>query len=160
MSTQQRRFTINGVPRQLMVADEQTLAEMLREQLGLTGCKVGCDQAVCGACTVLVDGVPITACACFAVMVEGTSVETIEGLSPRGQLDPVQQAFAETGAVQCGFCTAGMIMSVHALLRRDPNPNDATISHWLEAHVCRCTGYTAILDAVRIAARRLRQEAA
>ena len=164
MSTSERSFTVNGVTRRLMVADEQTLAEMLREQLGLTGCKVGCDQAVCGACTVLVDGVPVTACACFAVMVEGASIETIEGLGEglgrRGQLDPVQLAFVETGAVQCGYCTAGMIMSVHALLRRDPNPDDATIRHWLEAHVCRCTGYAAILDAVRLAAKRMMQRVA
>ncbi|WP_428540692.1 (2Fe-2S)-binding protein [Rhodopila sp.] len=160
MSTRERSYTINGVTRRLVVADEQTLAEMLREQLGLTGCKVGCDQAVCGACTVLVDGIPVTACACFAAMVEGATIETIEGLSPRGQLDAVQQAFVECGAVQCGFCTAGMIMSVHALLRRDANPDEATIRHWLEAHVCRCTGYSAILDAVRIAARRMAREAA
>lgn len=159
MSTSERSFTVNGVTRRLMVADEQTLAEMLREQLGLTGCKVGCDQAVCGACTVLVDGVPITACASFAAMAEGAIIETIEGLARRGQLDPVQQAFVEAGAVQCGYCTAGMIMSVHALLRRDPDPDDATIRHWLEAHVCRCTGYTAILDAVRQAARRLARAA-
>jgi carbon-monoxide dehydrogenase small subunit len=158
MSTSERRFIVNGTVRAVMVADEQTLAELLREQLGLTGCKVGCDQAVCGACTVLVEGVPMTACSTFAVMVEDAAIETIEGLSPRGRLDPVQQAFAETGAVQCGFCTAGMIMSVHALLRRDPDPDDATIRHWLEAHVCRCTGYNAILDAVRLAARRMARE--
>lgn len=160
MSTRECGFTVNGVARRLTVADEQTLAEMLREQLGLTGCKVGCDQAVCGACTVLVDSVPVTACACFAVTVEGASIETIEGLGGRGRLDPVQLAFVETGAVQCGFCSAGMIMSVHALLRRDPNPDDATIRHWLEAHVCRCTGYAAILDAVRLAAKRMMLEAA
>ena len=160
MSTREHGFTVNGVPRRLNVADEQTLAEMLREQLGLTGCKVGCDQAVCGACTVLVDGVPVTACACFAAVVEGAAIETIEGLAPRGQLDPVQQAFVEAGAVQCGFCTAGMIMSVHALLRRNPEPDNASISHWLEAHVCRCTGYTAILDAVRLAAKRMARDPA
>ena len=160
MSARERSFTINGAGRRLMVADEQTLAEVLREQLGLTGCKVGCDQAMCGACTVLVNGVPVTACACFAAVVEGAVIETIEGLSPRGQLDPVQLAFVETGAVQCGFCTAGMIMSVHGLLRRDPDPDDATIRHWLEAHVCRCTGYTSILDAVRLAAKRMVRRAA
>jgi carbon-monoxide dehydrogenase small subunit len=160
MSTSERGFTVNGVGRRLMVADEQTLAEMLREQLGLTGCKIGCDQAVCGACTVLVDGVPVTACACFAATVEGAAIETIEGLSPRGQLDPVQRAFVQAGAVQCGYCTAGMIMSVHALLHQDPDPDDATIRQWLEAHVCRCTGYTAILDAVRLAAKTLAREAA
>jgi aerobic-type carbon monoxide dehydrogenase small subunit (CoxS/CutS family) len=160
MSTRERSFIVNGVTRTLMVADEQTLAEMLREQLGLTGCKVGCDQAVCGACTVLVDGVPVAACGCFAAMVEGAAIETIEGLSGRGRLDAVQLAFVETGAVQCGFCTAGLIMSVHGLLRRDPDPDDATIRHWLEAHVCRCTGYAAILAAVRLAAVRLPREAA
>lgn len=156
-----RTFIVNGVNRTLDVADNQILAEMLREQLGLTGCKIGCDQAVCGACTVLLDGVPVTACATFAVVAEGKRIETIEGLAPgRGMLDPVQQAFAEVGAVQCGFCTGGMIMSVHALLRRDPDPDDATIKHWLEAHVCRCTGYGMILDAVRLAARRLLQRSA
>jgi carbon-monoxide dehydrogenase small subunit len=149
-----RCFIVNGVTRSLDVADNQTLAELLREQLGLTGCKVGCDQGVCGACTVLVDGVPVAACSSFAFMADGASIETIEGLA-RGRIDPVQQAFLETGAVQCGFCTAGLIMSVHALLRRDPDPDDATISHWLEAHVCRCTGYTAILNAVRLAAKRM-----
>jgi carbon-monoxide dehydrogenase small subunit len=155
-----KTFIVNGTARTLDVADNQTLAEMLREQLGLTGCKIGCDQAVCGACTVLMDGVPVTACATFAAVAEGARIETIEGLSPRGQLDPVQQAFAETGAVQCGYCTAGLVMSVHALLRRDPDPDDATVKHWLEAHVCRCTGYNAILEAVRLAAGRMLQRAA
>ena len=160
MSTQLRIFTVNGKTRSVLVADEQTLAEFLREQLGLTGCKIGCDQAVCGACTVLVDGDPVAACSSFAFMAEGTSIETIEGLAPRGRLDPVQQAFIETGAVQCGFCSAGLILSVHALLRRDSNPDDATISHWLEAHVCRCTGYNAILSAVKLAAKRMMQATA
>jgi carbon-monoxide dehydrogenase small subunit len=150
-----RSFIVNGVARELKVADSQTLADMLRDQLGLTGCKVGCDQGLCGACTVLIDGVPVAACSCFAFMVEGAKIETIEGLAPRGRIDPVQQAFLETGAVQCGFCSAGLILSVHALLRRVPEPDDPTISHWLEAHVCRCTGYTAILNAVRLAARRM-----
>jgi aerobic carbon-monoxide dehydrogenase small subunit len=150
-----RSFIVNGVARELMVANSQTLADMLRDQLGLTGCKVGCDQGLCGACTVLIDGAPVAACSCFAFMVEGAKIETIEGLAPRGRIDPVQQAFLETGAVQCGFCSAGLILSVHALLRRVPEPDDATISHWLEAHVCRCTGYTAILNAVRLAARRM-----
>ena len=105
MSTE-RMFIINGVMRRVMVADEQTLADMLRDQLGLTGCKVGCDQALCGACTVLVDGVPVAACSQFAFMAEGTTIETVEGLASRDRFDPVQQAFLEVGAVQCGFCTA------------------------------------------------------
>ena len=120
----------------------------------------GCDQAVCGACTVLLDGQPVAACSTFAFMAEGAEITTIEGLAARDRLDPVQQAFLETGAVQCGFCTAGLVLSVHALLRRIPDPDDATIAHWLEAHVCRCTGYAAILDAVRLAARRMMQVAA
>jgi carbon-monoxide dehydrogenase small subunit len=153
-------FTVNGVSRELMVADEQTLADLLRDQLGLTGCKVGCDQAVCGACTVLMGGNPVAACSTFAFMAEGAEITTIEGLAARDRLDPVQQAFLETGAVQCGFCAAGLVLSVHALLRRVPDPDDATIAHWLEAHVCRCTGYVAILDAVRLAARRMMQVAA
>lgn len=160
MSTQRRTFTVNGVARSVMVADEQTLADMLRDQLGLIGCKIGCDQAVCGACTVLVNGTPVAACSCFACTAEAATIETIEGLAQRDRLDPVQQAFLEAGAVQCGFCTPGLVMSVHALLRCIPNPDDATIRHWLEAHVCRCTGYEAILHAVRLAATRTVQEAA
>lgn len=155
-----RTFTVNGTARTLAVEDHQTLAEMLREQLGLTGCKIGCDQAACGACTVLVDGVPVAACATFAAMVENKSILTIEGLSLQGGLDPVQQAFAETGAVQCGFCSAGMILSVHALLRHDPDPDEPTIRQWLEANICRCTGYTAIIQAVRLAALRIQRRAA
>jgi carbon-monoxide dehydrogenase small subunit len=154
------KFTVNSVARDLVVADNQTLADLLRDQLGLTGCKVGCDQGLCGACTVLVDGVPVAACSSFAFMAEGASVTTIEGLAERNRIDTVQEAFIETGAVQCGFCSAGMILSVHALLRRVPDPDDTTIAHWLEAHVCRCTGYTAILAAVRLAASRKRQIAA
>jgi carbon-monoxide dehydrogenase small subunit len=148
--------TVNDVPRALKVADHQTLAEMLREQLGLTGCKIGCDQAACGACTVLVDGIPTAACATFAAMADGKSILTIEGLSPNGGLDPVQQAFADTGAVQCGFCTAGMILSTHALLRLHPDPDEATILHWLEGNICRCTGYTPIIEAIRLAVERQR----
>jgi carbon-monoxide dehydrogenase small subunit len=160
MTVQSRDFVINGLRRRLIVEDAQTLADLLRDQVGLTGCKVGCDQAVCGACTVLADGVPIAACSTFAFTVEGAELLTIEGLAPRGQLDPVQQAFLEAGAVQCGFCTAGLILSVHALLQRTPDPDDATILDWLGAHVCRCTGYNAILDAVRLAARRVSARAA
>jgi carbon-monoxide dehydrogenase small subunit len=160
MTAALRAFTVNGKARRLLVEDSQTLADMLRDQLGLTGCKIGCDQAVCGACTVLADGAPIAACSTFAFMVEGADILTIEGLAPRSRMDAVQQAFLEAGAVQCGFCTAGLILSVHALLRGTPDPDDAAIADWLGAHVCRCTGYSAILDAVRLAARRLRTQAA
>lgn len=155
MSTSLRTFIVNGVTRRVAVADEQTLADLLHDELGLTGCKVGCDQGVCGACTVLVDLVPIAACSSFAFTVEGTQILTIEGLAPRGGLDPVQQAFLDAGAVQCGFCTAGLILSTHALLRRHPAPGDATITAWLDGHVCRCTGYASIVAAIRLAASRL-----
>ncbi len=153
----ERRYIVNGVVRSLPVADHATLADMLRDQLGLLGCKVGCDQAMCGACTVLVDQIPVAACSTFACMVDGAAILTIEGLAEHGRPDPVQMSFLEAGAVQCGFCTSGMILSVHALLRTNPNPDDATIAHWLEAHVCRCTGYNAIMAAVRLAATRMRQ---
>jgi carbon-monoxide dehydrogenase small subunit len=160
MTSVTRAFTVNGKPRHVAVADSQTLADMLRDQLGLTGCKIGCDQAVCGACTVLVNGTPVAACSTFAFMAEGAEILTIEGLSPRGRMGVVQQAFLEAGAVQCGFCTAGLILSVHALLRATPHPDDAAIADWLGGHVCRCTGYNAILDAVRLAAQRLQTQAA
>jgi carbon-monoxide dehydrogenase small subunit len=160
MNTTQRGFIINGVARTLPVEDRQNLADLLRDQLGLAGCKVGCDQAVCGACTVLVDGRPVAACTTFAFMVEGAEITTIEGLATGARLDPVQQAFLEAGAVQCGFCTAGLVLSVHALLARTPNPDDAAIRAWLGANVCRCTGYASILNAVRAAARQMLAEAA
>jgi aerobic-type carbon monoxide dehydrogenase small subunit (CoxS/CutS family) len=143
--------TINGVSRSLTIAPNLVVADLLREQLALTGCKIGCDQAVCGSCTVLVDDMPMAACATFAFELDGKSVTTIEGLSADGS-HPVQQAFLRNSAFQCGFCTPGMILSVVALLKLHPNPNDSTIREWLNANICRCTGYQAIVDAVRQAA--------
>jgi carbon-monoxide dehydrogenase small subunit len=122
----------------------------------LTGCKVGCDQAVCGACTILVDGEPQTACTTFAFELDGKTVTTIEGLGSglaNGTLHPVQRAFLDHTAFQCGFCTPGMILSVTALLARHPDPDEATIRRWLNANICRCTGYAMIIDAVKAAAR-------
>jgi len=144
-------LTINGTPRRLTVAPNLVLADLLREALGLTGCKIGCDQAVCGACTVLVDGLPTTACTTFAFELDGKSLVTIEGLGDGGT-HPVQRAFLDHTAFQCGFCTPGMILSVVALLARHPDPDEATIRQWLSANVCRCTGYQMIIDAVRAAA--------
>jgi carbon-monoxide dehydrogenase small subunit len=146
-------ITVNGTRRRLSVAPNQVLADLLREELQLTGCKIGCDQAVCGACTVLVDGLPMTACTTFAFELDGKALTTIEGLSD-GALHPVQQAFLEHTAFQCGFCTPGMILSVAALLARHPDPDEATIRQWLNANICRCTGYQMIIDAVRAAAGR------
>jgi carbon-monoxide dehydrogenase small subunit len=143
--------TINGRKQRFEVAPRRVLVDVLREDLHLTGCKIGCDQAVCGACTVLVDGSPTTACTTFAFEIDGKEVTTIEGLGP-GASDPVQRAFLECGAFQCGFCTPGMVLSVKALLRRHPDPDDAQIRQWLNANICRCTGYQMIIDAVRTAA--------
>jgi carbon-monoxide dehydrogenase small subunit len=144
-------LTVNGRPHRLSVAPNRVLADLLREDLLLTGCKIGCDQAVCGACTVLVDGTPATACTTFAFELDGKSVVTIEGLGD-GTAHRVQRAFLANTAFQCGFCTPGMVLSVTALLARHPDPDEATIRLWLNANICRCTGYQMIVDAVREAA--------
>ena len=144
-------LTVNGRSHRLNFAPRRILADLLREDLQLTGCKIGCDQAVCGACTVLVDGMPVTACTSFEF--DGKALTTIEGLAADGALDPVQQAFLEYGAFQCGFCTPGMILSVKALLARHPDPDKPLIRQWLNANICRCTGYQMIVEAVQAAAR-------
>ena len=143
--------TVNGEQRACMVPTNLVLADFLREKLGLKGCKVACDAAACGACTVLVDGRPVAACSAFAFGIDGADVLTIEGVGA-GAPDPVQQAFLECDAFQCGFCTPGMILSVKALLARHPDPDDAAIREWLGANLCRCTGYEMIIDAVKAAA--------
>jgi aerobic carbon-monoxide dehydrogenase small subunit len=146
-------LTVNGKVRELAVAPNAVLADLLRDRLALNGCKVACDEGVCGACTVLVDGIPVAACATFAFAVDGRSITTIEGLGRPGALDRVQAAFLATGAFQCGFCTSGMIMSIVALLSRDHDPDDEKIRDWLGGNLCRCTGYRQIIDAVRHAIR-------
>lgn len=140
---------INDVPRTCQAAPNAVLADVLRDTFGLQGCKIACDQAVCGACTVLMDDKPVAACATFAFAAEGRSVSTVEGLLQDGLLHAVQTAFLDNSAFQCGFCTSGMIMSVVALLKINPSPDDHTIREWLGGNVCRCTGYSRILDAVR-----------
>jgi aerobic carbon-monoxide dehydrogenase small subunit len=147
---------VNGRHRSLSVATNRTLAEVIREDFHLLGCKVACDGEVCGACTVLVDGAPVAACSTLAFQADGARIETIEGLSDGGDLHPVQQAFLEENAFQCGFCTAGFVLSVKALLAAYPEPDDETILDWLKSNVCRCTGYKTILAATRSAAERLR----
>ena len=141
--------TVNGRAQLLSVLPRRVLADLLREDLQLLGCKIGCDQAACGACTVLVDGMPVTACTTFAFELDGKAVTTIEGLSEGNKLDPVQRAFLEHGAFQCGFCTPGMILSVKALLARHADPDEVLIRQWLNANICRCTGYQMIIEAVR-----------
>ncbi len=150
-------LTLNGSALRASVAPELMLADFLRDQCGLTGTKIGCDQATCGACTVLMDGVPAASCATFAWQVDGAAVTTIEGLAANGALDPVQEAFKAKSAFQCGYCTPGMILLAKALLAANPAPDRATIRDWLSANVCRCTGYQMIVEAVEDAARRRRE---
>jgi carbon-monoxide dehydrogenase small subunit len=145
--------TVNRRTYRLNVPPNRVVADLLREDLQLAGCKIGCDQAVCGACTVLVDGLPVTACTTFVFELDGTAVTTIEGLSKGGTLHPIQRAFLEHSAFQCGFCTPGMILSVKALLERHHDPDEMTIRQWLDANICRCTGYQMIIEAVRTAAK-------
>ncbi len=160
-------FTLNGAPVETATTTATVLADLLREGRDGRGTRLACERAVCGACTVLVDGVPRASCSVFAFEVEGCAVQTIEGLAPDrgpgqaadGELSPVQAAFADNSAFQCGFCTAGMILLTEALLTRDPDPNDATIRDWIGSNICRCTGYSLILEAVRDAARRRRETA-
>jgi carbon-monoxide dehydrogenase small subunit len=145
-------MTVNGAPRTCEVASNAVLADVLRDALGLRGCKVACDQGVCGACTVLMDGRPVAACATFAFAADGRSVVTVEGLAQDGILHAVQASFLENAAFQCGFCTSGMMLSIVALLRAHPAPDDDTIRDWLGGNLCRCTGYAQIVEAVRQAA--------
>jgi carbon-monoxide dehydrogenase small subunit len=136
------------------VWEGESLLYVLRERLGLPGAKNACEQGECGSCTVYLDDVPVCACLVAAGQAEGRQVRTVEGLAEGDRLDPVQEAFAESGAVQCGFCTPGLIVQAHDLLERVPHPSDAEIREALAGNLCRCTGYEKILDAVRLAAGR------
>lgn len=140
--------TINQRPMNLSVLPRVTLAEMLRDQLGLTGTKISCGMQVCGVCTVLVDGDPVSACTFLAVDIDGRDVTTIEGIGTSDELHPVQQAFVDHFALQCGFCTPGFVMMTIALLGRNPNPSEEAIVEYLDGNICRCTGYRSIVDAV------------
>jgi 4-hydroxybenzoyl-CoA reductase subunit gamma len=145
------RLTVNGRPREDAVADHALLIDYLREHLGLTGTKRGCDGGECGACTVLVDGEPRLACITLAARCEGAEIETIESLAVGGRMNRLQQAFHEKLGTQCGFCTPGMIMASEALLRRNPAPSEAQIREALSGNLCRCTGYIKIIEAVQTA---------
>jgi aerobic-type carbon monoxide dehydrogenase small subunit (CoxS/CutS family) len=144
--------TVNGRTVEREVPTRQTLAEFLRDELGLTGTKTSCAVQVCGVCTVLVDSEPVSACTYLAVDLDGREVLTIEGLSDGVELHPVQQAFVDSFALQCGFCTPGFVMMAVALLARKQDPSEAEIADYLEGNICRCTGYQPIVSAVRAAA--------
>jgi len=141
-------FTLNGKLIQVDVPPHWTLLRLLREKLGLTGTKEGCGIGECGACTVLVDGIPLHSCLLLAPKVEGKSVETIEGVGSRTALHPLQQSFMDHGAVQCGFCTPGILMSAKALLDRNPHPTKEEVKEAISGHLCRCTGYQQIVEAI------------
>ena len=146
-------ITVNGVRRELAVEPRQLLVHALREQLDLTGTNIGCDTTSCGACTVHLDGESVKSCTVLAVQADGHEVTTIEGLADGDSLHPVQEAFVEAGAVQCGFCTPGLVVATADLLRRTPDPSDDEIREALSGNLCRCTGYEKICDAVRLAAK-------
>jgi 4-hydroxybenzoyl-CoA reductase subunit gamma len=149
MSKRLLRLTVNGRHREDAVADHALLIDYLRDDLGLTGTKRGCDGGECGACTVLVDGKPRLACITLAVRCEGAAVETIEALAANGRMSRLQQAFHEKLGTQCGFCTPGMIMASEALLRRNAAPDETQIREALSGNLCRCTGYVKIIEAVQ-----------
>lgn len=151
---------VNGIAREFHVRPEEMLIDVLRDRLAMTGTKLSCDLGACGACTVLMDGKPVSSCGTFAWQASGADITTIEGLAAAdGTLDPVQRAFVENSAFQCGYCTPGMIMLARALLDRNPSPDRDEIRTWMGANICRCTGYGMIIEAVENAASALREAA-
>lgn len=157
MDKQTARFVVNGKPFETVVEPHITLVEVLRDKLGLTGTKCSCGAAECGACTVLIDGKPILSCCTLAITARDKTILTIEGLAEGNTLHPIQQAFIDHGAVQCGFCTSGMIMTAKALLDENPNPTREEVKEALAGNLCRCTGYVKIVDAVLAAAEAMSQ---
>jgi carbon-monoxide dehydrogenase small subunit len=150
------QLSLNGQPHEIAVEPNWTLLEAVREALGLTGPKEGCGTGDCGACSMMVDGKLITSCLMLAPQADDRSITTIEGLAHNGTLSPVQQAFIDSGGVQCGFCTPGMVMAATALLEKNANPSFEEIREGLAGNLCRCTGYTKIFQAVELAAERMR----
>jgi aerobic carbon-monoxide dehydrogenase small subunit len=156
-TTHEITVTVNGEQRSLEIEPRLLLVHFLREKLGLTGTHVGCDTTSCGACTVLVDGVPIKSCTHFAVQVDGREVKTVEGLAQGAQLHPIQEGFKEEHGLQCGFCTPGMMLVSAALLEENPDPTEEEIRWAISGNICRCTGYQNIVKAVQWAANRLKE---
>jgi aerobic carbon-monoxide dehydrogenase small subunit len=143
---------VNGEPHEVLTEARRTLADVLREEVGLTGTKLGCEHGVCGACTVLMDGSSVRSCLIFAIQAQDAEISTVEGLAKEGTLDHVQQAFTDNHGLQCGFCTAGMLMTTHAMLAENPDPSEEEIRVGLNGNLCRCTGYTNIVKSVAAAA--------
>jgi carbon-monoxide dehydrogenase small subunit len=156
-TTHEITVTVNGEEHSHEVESRLLLIHFLREQLGLTGAHVGCDTSHCGACTVLVDGVPVKSCTHFAVQVDGREVKTVEGLAKGGELHPIQQGFHEEHGLQCGFCTPGMMLVSAALLEENPEPTEEEIRWALSGNICRCTGYQNIVKSVQWAANKLKE---
>jgi aerobic-type carbon monoxide dehydrogenase small subunit (CoxS/CutS family) len=148
-------FTLNGRLQELDVEPHELLLDVIRDRVVLTGAKRSCDVEVCGACTLLVDGRPVSACTTLAFEVRGRSVMTIEGLAEDGKLHPLQQAFIEHGGFQCGFCTPGMILASKALLDEIPNPTEEELKHFMHGNICRCTGYKKIIESIMAAAKEM-----
>ena len=154
------RLSVNGEARELLAPVHHTLLEVLREELGLFGTKHGCELGECGTCAVLVDGRPVLSCLTLPIECEGREITTVEGLARAGRLHPLQQAFAELGAAQCGYCTPGFLLAADALLRENTRPTRPQIAEALAGNLCRCTGYLKIFEAVELAAARSRGESA
>jgi carbon-monoxide dehydrogenase small subunit len=149
------RLKVNGEERELLAPAHHTLLEVLREELGLTGTKHGCELGECGTCTVLLDGRPVLSCLALPVECEGREVVTVEGMAPAGALHPLQQAFVELGAAQCGYCTPGFLLAAQALLAETPRPTREQIAESTAGNLCRCTGYLKIFEAIELAAERM-----
>jgi carbon-monoxide dehydrogenase small subunit len=149
MSRRLLTLTVNGEPKEILVQPYQTLLEVLRDEIGLTGAKEGCSTGDCGCCTVILDGEPVTSCLVLALQAEGRSVRTVEGLGDGEALDPIQEAFVRHGALQCGFCIPGAVVMARALLDENPHPTEEEIRWGLAGNLCRCTGYTKWIEAIQ-----------
>ncbi|MTI95968.1 MAG: (2Fe-2S)-binding protein [Firmicutes bacterium] len=152
------KFTINGEPMDVEVTGRELLLDMIRERLQLTGTKRGCENGECGACTVLVDGVPVNSCIYPAARADGKEIMTVEGLGSADDLHPLQKAFVREGALQCGFCGAGILLTAKALLAKNPDPSEQEIRLAISGHLCRCSGYVKMIRAIKAAAREMRGE--
>jgi len=151
-------LTVNGVAYSVAVEPRTLLIDCLRDELGITGPKIGCGEGKCGACTIMLNGVSVKSCMIFAVQADGANILTVEGLANVGKLHPIQEAFKENFAVQCGYCTPGMVMSTYQLLKRNLNPTEEEIKNEISGNLCRCTGYVAIVKAIKDAAMKMREK--